>query len=177
MTSAGFTYPEVGATRTRPLPAGYHHVRMRARVGSGRETWTVVADGLMSWSVHRGSGLDVTATADRAAAGVQVTTSIGLGPLRLRNPCEVVWTADDDARAGFAYGTLRGHPASGEESFIVELDPDGDVWFTVTAFSRPAAWYAKLGGPVTRSAQRVVTRRYLSAALRIAESLGEGPGQ
>ncbi|MGW7197493.1 DUF1990 family protein, partial [Streptomyces chryseus] len=29
-------YPETGATRQIPLPAGYHHLRHRTAVGTGR---------------------------------------------------------------------------------------------------------------------------------------------
>lgn len=80
--------------------------------------------------------------------GSRVIVGIGFGPLRIEAPCEVVWTAYEPARIGFAYGTLTGHPECGEESFIVDMDPDGTVWFTVTAFSRPACWYTRLAGPV-----------------------------
>lgn len=65
-------------------------------------------------------------------------------------------------RAGFAYGTLPGHPESGEEAFVVSRAPDG-VRFTITAFSRPATWLARLGGPVTLLGQEYFTRRYLRA--------------
>ncbi len=80
--------------------------------------------------------------------GSKVVVGIGLGPLRIEAPCQVIWTAYEPARIGFAYGTLAGHPECGEESFVVDMDPDGTVWFTVTAFSRPNAWYTRLAGPV-----------------------------
>ena len=38
-----------------------------------------------------------------------------------RIPARVVYVVDEPARRGFAYGTLHGHPESGEEAFLVEL--------------------------------------------------------
>ncbi len=70
---------------------------------------------------------------------------------------------DEPRRRGFAYGTLPGHPESGEEAFIVEQHDDDSVTFTITAFSRPATWLARLGGPLGRAVQDRVTARYLRA--------------
>ena len=43
-------------------------------------------------------------------------------------------------------------------------DPATDAVFAeVSAFSRPATWWSKAGGPVVRMAQRVIARRYLRA--------------
>lgn len=67
----------------------------------------------------------------------------------------------DWAPLGFAYGTLPGHPETGEEAFVVERNGEGDVRFTITAFSRPRALLARLGGPVTKAVKARATRRYL----------------
>jgi Domain of unknown function (DUF1990) len=65
-------------------------------------------------------------------------------------------------RCGFAYGTLAGHPESGEESFVVAQTATG-IRFEVTAVSRPAGMVARIGAPVARAIQRRTSRRYLSA--------------
>jgi len=77
--------------------------------------------------------------------------------------CRVVWVVDEADRAGFAYGTVRGHPESGEEAFVVERDAGGEVWLSVRAFSRAATRYARAGGPVTWLVRRWITERYLRA--------------
>ncbi|HEY4568956.1 MAG TPA: DUF1990 family protein, partial [Kribbella sp.] len=41
------------------------------------------------------------------------------------------------------------------------------VHFTVRAYSRPATWYARLGGPATRQAQLFAARRYAAALKRL----------
>ncbi|NGN70487.1 DUF1990 domain-containing protein, partial [Streptomyces sp. A7024] len=83
-----------------------------------------------------------------------------------------VWAEEGDARGGFGYGTLSGHPEVGEESFVVELAADGDVYFTVTAFSRPAAWYARAGGPVVPVMQRLYARQLARTLRRLAVAAG-----
>lgn len=163
--AGGPNYPEVGATRTRPLPAGYHHLHHTVLVGHGREAYATAGDAVTTWRMHRASGARVAAEAVRAAPGATLEVSMGLGPVRFSAPCQVIWTAYTERETGFAYGTLAGHPERGEESFVVELREDGSVWFTVTAFSRAAAWYTRLGGPVARALQLAYARR-LGRALR-----------
>lgn len=74
---------------------------------------------------------------------------LGLGPISVRAPVRVVYLIDEPTRTGFAYGTLPGHPESGEEAFVVQLQDSGVVTFGITAFSRPATTLARLGGPLT----------------------------
>lgn len=75
-------------------------------------------------------------------------------------PCRVIYVIDEPNRKGFAYGTLPGHPVSGEESFIVDQTDDGSVWLTIRSFSRPSSWRWWVVYPLLRLAQAVFTRRY-----------------
>ncbi|MFF8912964.1 DUF1990 family protein [Streptomyces sp. NPDC015032] len=168
------TYPEVGATRLGPLPDGYHHLHHRTRVGRGRADFEAAGAAVTDWRMHRTSGARVRASAARAEAGVCVRVSLGIGPFRFTAPCRVVWAAYEQDRIGFGYGTEAGHPERGEESFVVELADDGAVSFTVMAFSRPAAWYAGLAGPLVPVAQRWYARRLGTTLRRI---VGEGRGE
>ncbi|MEU1279747.1 DUF1990 domain-containing protein [Streptomyces sp. NPDC005805] len=167
------TYPERGATRHEPLPEGYHHLRRTEWIGHGRAAFEAAGTRVMTWAAHRATGARVAATAGRAEPGVRVRVSLGAGPLRMAAPCEVLWTVEEPDRTGFAYGTLTGHPECGEESFLLELRGDGSVWFTVTAFSRPAAWYTRLAGPVVPVAQRCYAG-LLARGLRRAVAAGTG---
>jgi uncharacterized protein (UPF0548 family) len=88
---------------------------------------------------------------------------LGFGRLAIQAPVRVVYVVDEPQRRGFAYGTLPGHPESGEECFMVEQADDGDVVCRISAFSKPATWLTRLGGPVARLTQRWVTGRYLRA--------------
>jgi uncharacterized protein (UPF0548 family) len=165
-----WTYDEVGATRELTLPAGYHHLLYRAPVGRGPAGFRAAADAVLDWRMQRGAGVTITAAAPRAAPGLRVTSRLGVGPARLSAPCRVVWVDDDDGarRAGYAYGTLPGHPETGEESFLVTLDEDGTVWLTIRAFSRPATRLTRWAGPLGRLFQRYYARRCAAALRRLA---------
>ncbi|MFJ3877139.1 DUF1990 family protein [Streptomyces sp. NPDC090077] len=153
--AGGYTYEVVGATRSGPPPAGFHSLRVRTRIGSGPAHFRLAAEAVLTWRMHRAVGVRIDAEDERAAEGGRVRVSIG----PVRAPCRVVWAVEGDRSAGFAYGTLPGHPECGEEAFVVEREADDSVWLTVTAFSRPAVWWARAGGPVTRILQRAYARR------------------
>jgi uncharacterized protein (UPF0548 family) len=158
------TYPHVGATREMAaVPAGYRYVERRGLLGTGAATFEAAKAALRDWRMFRAAGLGVRTAAPVVAVGVEVAVGLGAGPARLWAPCRVVWVDDEPDRFAFGYGTLPGHPASGEEAFVVTREQDGRVWFEVRAFSRPATWYARLGGPATRAAQRWMAGRYLRA--------------
>lgn len=158
-----FTYEEVGATRKAGhCPEGFHPLHVRTRIGEGEEVFRRASEALLTWEMHRAMGVGVLATEERAAPGVDVTITLA-GVIKA--PCRVVWTVAERRRAGWAYGTLTGHPECGEEAFVVDRTGDGTVWLTITAFSRAAKWYARAGGPATRMLQHAYARR-CGAALR-----------
>ena len=165
------TYDGVGLSRARTAPRGYRVVDERVGVGEGEDAFHRLAEGLMAWEVHRLAGLRVDATEPSAAEGVEVVCGFGVGPLRLAIPCRVVWTERTPTRTGFGYGTLPGHPESGEEAFMAVLEGNGRVVFEVFAFSRHANWFYRAGAPVAEAAQRLVTRRYIAAAKALAGGL------
>jgi uncharacterized protein (UPF0548 family) len=112
---------------------------------------------------ERVCGAPVGDSRDRAQPGVDVVLGFGIGRLRLSIPCRVVYMIDEPSRRGFAYGTLQGRPEAGEERFEVVVREDGDVCTEITALSRPALWWSRLGSPVGHRVQAAVTRRYLAA--------------
>ncbi|WP_423247130.1 DUF1990 family protein [Streptomyces pratisoli] len=175
MTSTeGLNYPQAGATRLGPLPDGYHHLHHRTRIGRGRPAFETAGAAVTSWRMHRASGARVDASTTRAEPGSAVEVSLGIGPVRFRAPCRVIWTAYERDRTGFAYGTLTGHPERGEECFVVEFGDDGSVWFTVMAFSRPDRWYTRLAGPLVPLLQRLYARRLGATLRRLAAEADTG---
>jgi uncharacterized protein (UPF0548 family) len=159
---SGLTYPEVGATAGE-LPPGYHHLRRSALLGHGSEDFVRAAEALMTWDMHRRSGLTVPADTPPVELGGDVRLTWSVGPARVSIPCRVVRVVDEASVRGFAYGTLPGHPEQGEESFMVRRDEDGAVTLEIVAFSRPGRWWSRLGAPVAAAVQRRVTDRYLNA--------------
>ncbi|MFE2282895.1 DUF1990 family protein [Streptomyces sp. NPDC059443] len=166
-----FNYPDRGATARRPLPAGYNLTHHRTQIGYGRGVLEAAGAAVTTFHAHRSSGMLVKAAAGPVRPvrpGDRVVVGIGFGPLRIDAPCEVIWTAYEPRRIGFAYGTLAGHPESGEESFVVDMDADGAVWFEVNAFSRPGSWYTRLGGPVIPFLQQAYAQRLGRFVRRLA---------
>ena len=168
LVDAPFTYAEVGATRTGDLPAGYDHVSRDEVIGSGREAFDRAAAAVFRWTAQRGAGLRVRASGPASTPGTVVLMTAGLPRLGLDIPCRVVWVVDEPDRRGFAYGTLPGHPESGEESFVVSLQPDGEVRYELAAFSRLATPLARLGAPVSKQVQSFALDRYVVAMRRAA---------
>jgi uncharacterized protein (UPF0548 family) len=148
------TYAPVGRTFTGDLPDGFRHLRYRTYLGNGDDLFRRSAEAVLTFAMHRAIGAKIDATADRAAPGVRLT--VGAGPLKV--PCEVVWAVDEPARAGWGYGTLPGHQASGEEAFEVVREETGRVWFSVIAYSRPARLPMKLAGPASVLVQQAYAR-------------------
>lgn len=142
------------------------------RVGDSAASLETVAAALFTWELHRRAGLlalDVASVA--SVAGTRVRLQWRFGPIRINAPVEVVDIRSSARRRGFTYRALAGHPEEGEETFLVEQRPDG-VWFRISARSRPAIWWARAGGPVTRWVQRRITAAYLGAV----EEIGAGAG-
>lgn len=161
--SRALTFREIGASLAAELPTGYRHQSHRVRLGTGQGLFERSAEAVMGWELHHRAGVHPAPGTPPARVGLDVDLTARVGPLSLRAPCRVVAVIDDRARRGFAYGTLAGHPECGEEAFVVRIDHHDTVWLEITAFSRPANWYARLGGPLTHAAQRAATRRYLRA--------------
>lgn len=159
-----FSYPEVGATRQDRLPRGYRHLELRIDAGSGRQRYEELAGQLLSWQIHARSGLSLQVSDERVRQGSVLIATLPLGPFKINTRCRVVYVITEDRRAGFAYGTLVGHPERGEERFQVELTDDDRVIFGLRAFSRNAWLLARLGAPISNRVQAMVNRRYLAAA-------------
>jgi uncharacterized protein (UPF0548 family) len=98
-------------------------------------------------------------------AGVTAVLKITLLGRTVDAPVRVVYVVDEPDQVGFAYGTLEGHPESGEESFVVEKRADDSVWLVIRVFSRPSTALYRLGTPVLRAVQKRQVKKYLRALL------------
>jgi uncharacterized protein (UPF0548 family) len=140
---------------------------MEERIGDA-DAFERAVTGLRTWAAHDGAGLRVYPK-DPVAPDATVVAVTSIGPMRIAAPCRIVAVFKEPNAFGFSYGTLPGHPESGEESFVLERRSDA-TYFMVRAFSRPVDPLARLSGPIGRAVQRSVTRRYLSALGRFVES-------
>ena len=117
----------------------------------------------------------MTSETGRAVLGSHVVSALGPDRLAVLAPCRIVLVVDEFDRCGFAYGTLSGHPESGEEYFEVALvgsGPQDDllVEARIEAFSRPAWTVAQWGAPLARGVQSMLAGRYLEGLRRAAGS-------
>jgi uncharacterized protein (UPF0548 family) len=158
---ARLTYGDVGATRANLPSSGYRILRKSVQLPDTLG-FDLARRDLLGWQVQSRAGIGVTASGN-VAADVVVDLRIGVRRIALRAPCRVVYVIDEPDRCGFAYGTLPGHPESGEESFVLHRSPTGSVTFAVTAFSRPASPLSRLAGPIGHGIQDWMTARYLQA--------------
>lgn len=148
-------YPEVGATRTGPLPDGYRHLVRTIELDAPLQE---AAELVMTWGLQERCGLRPKSVAERAAPGVEFT----LHYFGLRLPCQVVWAAEETPeRVGFGYGTMAGHQERGEAAFLLDA-ADGRTRFTVRSFSVPGTLLSNLGKPVVRLLQARATDRYVT---------------
>lgn len=159
LRAADLTYSHVGRT-SGVLPDGFHHLSRQMIIGLGTARFADAAQALLGWQVHLRSGLRVATSSMTVSHDAVVMLGIGAGPFTLHAPCRVVSIIDEPDRQGFVYGTLPGHPESGEETLVIERADDDTVSFRITAFSRPASDLAKLAGPLGRLGQRRMTSRY-----------------
>jgi uncharacterized protein (UPF0548 family) len=163
---APLTYTEIGASLTADLPAGYHHDAHTETVGHGDADYARAVLGLRAWEAHRAAGATIFPAGAPIETGVDVVLVLRAAVVHVVAACRIVAVVDEAARFGFAYGTLGIHPECGEEAFVVEQTPAGDVVFRVTAFSRPRDLLARLGAPVASLVQRRTTSAYVDGIRR-----------
>ena len=158
----------MGTARSGEVPDGYRRASRRAVVGHGRAEFERAAGAVLDWRAQRGAGLRVRATGPAGRPGTVVVLTAGLFRLGYDIPCRVVWAETAGDERGFAYGTLPGHPESGEECFLVRLTPEGEVVYEIRVFFRLASRAARLAGPLSLALQRLATDRYVAAVRRAA---------
>jgi uncharacterized protein (UPF0548 family) len=154
--------------RWSPTAAGYRHYERTVRIGHGDVQWECAAAEVLQWGIKTRSGFKVDSTDHGDVAvreNVEYTLTARVGPISVREPVRVVALVREPDRCGFAYGTIEGHPVSGEEAFIVHRTSDGAVWLTLRSLTRPARGVWGLAFPVLLIAQRLYRRRYLRALL------------
>src|SRR5579859_1537684 len=151
------------------MPGGYRHDRYEAPVGAGADVFDRAAAALLAWQAQIGGGVKVFPAGSQVTDAATVVLLLRAG-LWAPAPCRVVYVIAEPDRAGFAYGTLPGHPECGEVAFTLTRDGDDQVRFVVRSFSRPVDPLARLCAPVARLVQTRVTHRYIDALTEAART-------
>ncbi|MBL0886212.1 DUF1990 domain-containing protein [Myceligenerans sp. I2] len=173
LSRRALSYGVVGATApdAEPWqpPNRWRAYERTVPLGSGTDLWDEASAAALSWGAKTRSGFAVDPpleTGRSARQGERYWLVARVGPFRAREPVEVVATVATHHQAALAYGTLEGHPVSGEEAFIVSRDDDGNVSLTRRSLTRAGRGLWRGLFPVILIAQRVYRRRYLRALRR-----------
>ncbi|MFE7504187.1 DUF1990 family protein [Promicromonospora sp. NPDC057488] len=170
MNRRALGYSVVGSTtpadeRWQP-PDGWRAYEHTVRLGSGTDLWDAASTAVLSWGIKTRSGFAVEPAleAGRSAhQGERYWLVARIGPFRVREPVEIIATVSTSNRAALSYGTLDGHPVSGEEAFIVHRDDDGNVSLTLRSLTHAGRGLWRGLFPLILVAQRIYRRRYLRA--------------
>ena len=164
------TYDAVGMSLGQvPAPDRFREYHETQVVGTGDEAFRNIGWALMHWNVHRGARMFVQPEVNVVRTGDAVAVAVPTAPfISTAGCCRVTEVIALGTVIGFAYGTLPGHPAIGEESFILTHRDDDQVELTVRSFSRPASWYVRLAGPIGRGIQHRVNGRLFTSAKKLA---------
>ena len=162
LEAAELTYAD-GIRADASAPHGYWRLEQSRALGNGAAVFHTARDELLSWRMHERAGFLVRTSGAEIHVGLVLTLSTSIGLIPVVAPCRIVRVTHDDTRVGFTYGTLPGHPVSGEEEFLIDKQPTGQVVATIRAVSRPYWSLAKLGAPMTRHRQKRIASRYISA--------------
>ena len=120
------SYNDLGGTepeniRWGNIPDGYRSYERTIRIGQGQADWNAAASALLRWGVKTRSGFTVEPNPPpngRVHLDDDFWLRLQIGPFSIREPVRIIAEVDQPNRCGFAYGTLVGHPVSGEEAFI-----------------------------------------------------------
>lgn len=161
-----WSYEHVGATASSP-PAGWTVDEEEAEIGHGATTFLRAREAIRGWRMFDLPWLHLLSRPEPAPGAEVAFASHQLGLWSL-NRCRVVYVLDEDgpeeARFGFAYGTLAEHAVAGEERFLATWDKRTDVVrFGIFKFSRLRHPLVRLVAPVARYLQRRFTTEAIGA--------------
>jgi uncharacterized protein (UPF0548 family) len=163
------SYGPIGIVRTRTADQDLDEVTVT--IGRGQADFERARAALLAWKQFDIGWVETFPPYAPVAVGTVVAVLIRHLGFWSLNGCRVLYSVgspDDDARFGFAYGTLTNHAESGEELFEVFVDPQTeDVVYRIRATSRPQARLARFGQPIVRVLQERF-REQSAAAMRHA---------
>jgi uncharacterized protein (UPF0548 family) len=147
------------------MPQGYDHAEERVLLGEGEALWQAAKLALQSWEMIPAGWVRLSPKRPVRKHEQLVIAARLLGIWWL-NPVRIIDSVAEEHRFGFAYGTLPGHLAQGEERFLLERDAEGKVWYSIRVMSRPVWWGAKLLSGFARRQQARFRKESLAAMKR-----------
>jgi uncharacterized protein (UPF0548 family) len=165
--SLPFTYEPLFCTRTNTHPAGFDADIQKVVIGKGAADFERAMTAILTWQMFPKPWTTIQPQTAPIVEGEQVTMYAQFFGIWWRNACRIVYLVDTPTSFGFAYGTTPGHLERGEELFLVEIDENDDVWYTIQAYSQPRHVFAKIGYPLMRMLQA----RFRRDSARVMEQI------
>lgn len=166
------TYPSVGCTGAQAGPSGYDADCTRVLLGQGEDVFATASQALRDWQQFPGHWVRVVPPCPEIRVGTVVVILARIWGFWFRNACRILDVVDTPRRFSFAYGTLPGHVARGEERFTVEMTETGEVWYEIRAYSRPRHLLVRLFYYMARRFQRRFARDSARTMRAIINSSG-----
>ncbi|MFZ1015406.1 MAG: DUF1990 domain-containing protein [Terracidiphilus sp.] len=137
------------------VPILFAHDRATCSLGRGAMAFENAQRAFEHWIMFDLGWVRVENSSARIRAGQIVAVQVHALGLWSLNHCHILEVTATPNRFGFVYGTTQIHVESGEERFLIELNPATDeVTYTLEAVSHPRTLLTWLGYPVTRRVQR-----------------------
>ncbi|MBF0628663.1 MAG: DUF1990 domain-containing protein [Magnetococcales bacterium] len=170
-----FTYPEVGRSRQIVQPTlpmqGYQQFHLRVPIGQGAALYEQAREAFIAWRMFDLHWVHLCLPPDPWQEGsslIVLGRSLGLW---WPNASRIIYTLNEQTphlrRLGFAYGTLTGNMARGEERFLLEWDPEKETtYYDFYSFSCPNGLLSHLGAFHLRQLQERFMRESAQSLIR-----------
>jgi uncharacterized protein (UPF0548 family) len=145
----------------------YDHDKNQILLGSGKEVWEAAKRAIKQWAMFPDGWAQIYYQNPIFKKGDIVVMNARVFGVWWLNTARILTVVDDDRHFGFAYGTLPNHVETGEELFQVLMDEQGDVYYSITAFSRPRFWAVRFTYPLSRVFQKKFVKDSLQKMKKI----------
>jgi uncharacterized protein (UPF0548 family) len=147
----------------------YDHDKNQILLGSGKEVWEAAKQAMKKWAMFPDGWAKIYYQNPIFKKGDIVVMNAHVFGIWWLNAARILSVSDEAKQFGFTYGTLPNHVEMGEESFQIVMDEHGDVYYTLTAFSRPRFWAVRWTYPLSRRFQRKFVKDSLQKMKRITD--------
>jgi uncharacterized protein (UPF0548 family) len=169
--AADVTYDHVGTTIDAARAAELGARETTRDLGVGQAVFDAARRALVELTPQREVGSEVEPPDAVLVEGATIVFLLRRGPVHVLIPNRIVEVIDEPTRFAYAYGTLPGHPETGEEGFTVELLDDGTVRATIRVLAKAPNRVAQLlVGLPSGVVSQLVARRYLRTLVAAASA-------
>ena len=146
---------------------GYDHDQNKILLGSGIEVWAAAKEAIKQWAMFPDGWCRIYYQNPIFQKGDIVVMNARAFGVWWLNAARILYVLNDDKNFGFAYGTLPNHVETGEELFQVSRNEQDEVYYSITAFSRPRFWALRWTYPLSRRFQRKFVKDSLQKMKKI----------